>query len=337
MRMARICRIAGSSHLLAALQRVALRTERGRLRPLWRLAYGLAARAYAAWLRGGDARISVYSRGGRDPVFGLSDIDLAVVGPAARRRAPALGGLVDAPLMLAQAELERGDSPPLYSSSPQRVRLAEKPGLYEPFTEWRLLSGQSGRLPRRRRSAQEQRAAAWLELRARWRWLLERCMRPSGPGWADDCVRAVVEPARIWIWLAHGERTDGRRGTLRRALALMPEEEPALRAALALDGSLWSAVPDDEFAGHFVRMSSRVASLLAAQVEAAGATAVQLIGDEPLTTRRSTFRLEPIVSDHASVALLPLVDWRALVGARLCMPGANTAAPPDETLAPVAA
>ncbi len=343
---ANICAIPGSAHVLSALQRFALRTERGRLRPAWRLVYRLAARAYATWLRGGDRRLSVYLLGGREPAFGRSDIDLAVIAADAapvlarrerlRRLFPTLCEVVlDSPLVVSPSELERGASPPIYSSTPQRRHLAEKPGLYGSFSGWQRLSGPHHVLPERARDAQERRAAAWLELRARWRWFLQALGQPSGPGWADMCVKAVADPARIWIWLAHGERTDGRRGTLRRALELMPDEERALRAALALDGSLASAVPGDEFAGHFVRLSSRVASALTSEVASAGATAVRLAGDELVVEHNCTFRLEPLVPDHAATPLLPLVDWRALVGAWLCMPSDPPPAPPDEALAPL--
>ncbi|MFL5868196.1 MAG: hypothetical protein ACJ766_13940, partial [Thermoleophilaceae bacterium] len=253
------------------------------------------------------------------------------------RLAPTLcDAILDAPLVLPAAELERLDSPPLYSSSPQRVRLAEKPGLYGTTSGWRLVSGPARLPPARSRSSQERRTAAWLELQTRWRWFFQGlCQPPGGPGWADLCVKAVAEPARIWIWLAHGERTDGRGGTLRRALELMPDEEPALRAALALDASLASAEPGGEFAAHFARLSSRVASLLADEVASAGSHSVRLVGGELLLPPKSTFRLAPIVGDHRSTGLLPLVDWRALVGAWLCRPDAPPPAPPDETFAPL--
>ncbi|MFL5868376.1 MAG: hypothetical protein ACJ766_14850, partial [Thermoleophilaceae bacterium] len=181
----------GSPRLLSALQRFALRTERGFLRPLWRAAYGIAARAYGWWLRGLDREASVYLRSAREPAYGLSDIDLAVItdrpDPVLARRAllhrllPTLcDAILDAPLVLPAGELERLDSPPLYSSSPQRVRLAEKPGLYGTTSGWRLIAGPARLPPALRRSSQERRTAAWLELQTRWRWFFQGLCQPPG-------------------------------------------------------------------------------------------------------------------------------------------------------------
>ena len=45
-------------------------------------------------------------------------------------------------------------------------------------------------------------------------------------------VGLVVEAARIWLWLAHGERHDGQQAPLERALSLMPAEGVGLLYAL---------------------------------------------------------------------------------------------------------
>src|SRR2546423_205938 len=50
-----------------ALHRAVLATERGPLRPFWRLAYATLARAYGGWLRGADPRTSLYVRGAPAP------------------------------------------------------------------------------------------------------------------------------------------------------------------------------------------------------------------------------------------------------------------------------
>src|SRR5947209_13253634 len=109
-------------------QRLILRTSRGPLRRLWRLAYECVAWCAATWLRGTDAATTVYvtrSVGAEMPLYGVSDVDLAVVVPAdpgrpgcARRRIlrrherlravlPRLiGRALDLPLVVEAPELE---------------------------------------------------------------------------------------------------------------------------------------------------------------------------------------------------------------------------------------
>jgi hypothetical protein len=122
-------------------------------------------------------------------------------------------------------------------------------------------------------------------------------------------VKFVSEPARIWMWLVHGERFFGRRATLERALVLLPEEEPALRVALDLHRRLprTTDAPLDVLLTAFVRLSSRIAARVE-EVWEAGATDVRLLG----AGERS-----PDGDD-----LVPLADWRALVWSWI----------PDETL-----
>ena len=99
---------------------------------------------------------------------------------------------------------------------------------------------------------------------------------------------------------------------LDRARSLLPEEEPAFRGALELQRSL----PDSpaprlaEVLPALVRLSDRIARLIAAEVQAEGVTEVRLAGAEPA---------------ELADGLLPLVDWRSLV----------CPAPRDELFAPM--
>src|SRR5687768_13830806 len=64
------------------LQRLALLTQRGPLRPAWAAAYWLAARLYGRYLVRGVPGASVYVSGSLaqgDPIYGLADIDPKVV------------------------------------------------------------------------------------------------------------------------------------------------------------------------------------------------------------------------------------------------------------------
>jgi hypothetical protein len=346
------------------IQRVVLRTERGVLRPAWRLAYALAARGYAMWLAGRRRDTTVYLRAGRGAVFGLSDLDPAVVvedrrghdAVLARRERllrllpGSLSGLFDVPYVVHERELAAAVPAPLHGldrgaalyhgngAGRHAVRLAENPGLYGLTAGWRRLSGPVRDLPADERDAQARRAAAWLGIQATWRWYLQSCRSEPGPRWDDLRVKAVAEPARAWLWLAWGERTDGRRGTLERALELMGEQSEALTAALELERSLGRGHADgDDFAAHFVDLTAHVASLTAAQVAGRGATEVALRWegqDDLALERNASFRLAPLLGNGGTPPLLPLVDWRAMVGASQLV--GEPVPAPDETIAPLA-
>ena len=105
----------------------------------------------------------------------------------------------------------------------------------------------------------------------------------------------VAEPARIWLWLVHGERTSGRLDALRRAISLMPEEERSLRWALEVHRSLpaVSAAPLAEALPAMARISARIAEALETEVSAEERTQVALAGAPEAGPR-------------------PLADWRAL-------------------------
>jgi predicted nucleotidyltransferase len=342
------------SRLVHAVQRLVLNAHRTPLRRLPVFAYRAIARATGAYLTRGERDAAVYVRGGvgaGDFLPGLSDLDLAILlpdcptapGRAAERvkrrwerlsRAlPVLGRLVDLPRVHEDAELEQlvkssaltyglsedGSGEPRAGyfgpqSNLDLLRTLERPGLYSATDDWSLLAGR-GRLPREpRRDPQARRIAAWLELVWTWRAASPFVVDPTLTGTASAAVKLVAEPARIWLWLADGERYSGRAGALRTALRRMPEEEPALRRALELQGAL-SRLPApalDELLPAALRLSARVAALIADQVADAGTTEVRLTG-EPA---------DLVIAGQGQRALA-LADWRAVVAPEL----------PDESFA----
>lgn len=345
----------------ASLQRIVLRTGRGPLRPVWRLAFALLERVYVMALRGNDAGTTIYVRGSRAPTLGLSDVDPVVIVPpdprgqgVARKRvlarrarleraAPGLcATLFDTPRVFEGAEADRvkpapmHDGPPLYAGAAahaDKARLAERPDLYGHGTGWRLVAGRARRFEPGLSTPQERRVTGWLTLQTRWRWLLQDCLESPGPRWADECVKAVTDPARVWLWLARGERTDGRRGTLERALSAMPEHEGALRAAIDLERRIGATPAGAEFAAHAVAMAGAVADLIAHELDDEGHDDVRLVDDGELTLPRNpAWRLESVSREPR---LVPLVDWRVLCGGWLIRDGARPPALPDETLAPI--
>jgi hypothetical protein len=210
------------------------------------------------------------------------------------------------------------------------MRLVERPELYGATAAWRRVAGPDRRLADPVRDAQRRRIAAWLELQFLWRLAVELCLKPGRPGAASMCVKLVAEPARMSMWLSQGRRTGGREQTLTEALAHMPDEAPALNRALALQRTL-TTTPDPplrEFLRAFLRLSSRIAGEIGADLDDAGQTEVALLGgDEPeLVLPHGGW--EPTGPWSASEAprLLPLVDWRAVAYPTM----------PDETFAPVA-
>lgn len=330
-----------------------LRTEQSAiLRPLWTCSHELFLRGVARALRGRE-RAGVYVKGTfawGEPVFGISDIDLIVVvaepsgrsdGSRARvkencrrlcRRFPLFALLVDQVWVYGQAELAsvmldtcltrglgtRGASAGRTSAPAPPKQLADeawllwRPGLVG-AEEWRLLSGPDLRPPKQESSRQHQRLAAWLELQFWWRYVGPACADPGGRHVPFLCVKLVAEPTRIWLLLARGEHVFSRRALLELALKHLPEEEAALRIALALHNDLprSPAAPLDRVLPFLVRMSRRIARLVADEIAEEGTTQVRILGREeasPLALRGST-------KDHLGRATLqlPLIDWRAIV------------------------
>jgi hypothetical protein len=311
-----------------------LRTGRGPLRAVWRVAYAGLIRVVATLLRAASAD-AVYVRGGfaaGEPVYGLSDVDLvAVVDSRAAcerlrhrvrrcyRLFPAARPVVEL-AVLAGDELERVCLSP-FTTYPLDVdaggprslaRFYGTPAyrepcgprvdggwrLYGPHRGWRHLAGRDpvGRLPE---SPHAYRWLwAWLELQFLWKHAFRACANPESPHASHFCTKLIAEPTRIWLWLADGTRPAiTRRGVLEEGLRRIPDEEPALRLALSLPEASAHRLhaPLAESLAYLCRMTARVADDAAAGAAGADATSVKL-------------------SDHdRRSGQFPLVDWRALV------------------------
>jgi hypothetical protein len=303
-------------------------------------------------MRGRDSGAAVYARAGLgvgDPVYGLSDIDLAVAIPGRARSTVA-----DRERLLQRWRLRRGAlrrvlslmldvevyeqldlhaesaapvfthgldghaSVPVYRVPPdaaQRPRLQERPGLYGPLCNWRLLVGPESRPRPREWEAGERSIAAWLELQFWWRQAFRACVDPPGPRKPFLCVKLVAEPARILIWLLHGETILARKDILERALLLMPEEEAGLRMALGVLERLpdVSEAPLEAAMRSLVRQSNRIAEVLSRETGSAGVTHVRLVrmdGEDPVASGIGA-ELRSLVRDSQAPELLPLTDWRS--------------------------
>jgi hypothetical protein len=172
----------------------------------------------------------------------------------------------------------------------------ERPGLHG-ATDWRRLRG--GLRVVQPPEPHSPLHASWLELQHRWRYAFRAC--GQGPSVHRPALGAglVSEAARIWLWLAHGERHDGRRAPLERALRLMPGEEEGLLHALEVNQALHRSPPVEvgKLLACFVTMSEAIARLVDEAAVGAGVTQVRLLG-------AGVGR--PPVRDVA------LLDWRAL-------------------------
>ena len=158
-----------------------------------------------------------------------------------------------------------------------------------------------------------------------WRAAFPFIADPSEPRTASACVKLIAEPARIWLWLAQGERASGGTDALARALPRIPEDEPALRRALELRKALPRLPPPPlaELLPAAVRLSERVAETIADQIADADRTAVRLAGDptELIVAGEAAGGSRP----EAGAKPMALADRRALVAPEL----------PDEAFAPV--
>jgi hypothetical protein len=349
--------------------RVMIRTGSGPLRPIWRLAHEALARMVGLYLHHGTRDASTYLRSGLatgDAVYGVSDIDLAIVVPsdaagpgiararvrrrwrALRRRFPRLcQAVLEPPEIYEVAEvpdlpfdtafthgLERRSSPDAGLGEIQpgrRERLrerrgAEHPGIYGRTADWRLVGGPERRTLTEAPDRAFRRIAAWMEIQFWWLHAFHACRNPERPSAAYMCVKLVSEPVRTWLWLTRGARIRRRRDALEAGLHALPDEEPALRAALALLDSLKDEPPAPlrETLPTLARLSGRIASLL--EAEAAGRTEVRLLGADRgnliLPAGRSA-KLRLLAGGARQLELLPLADWRARVWSW----------PPDEVIA----
>jgi predicted nucleotidyltransferase len=327
-----------------ATQRLMLRTDRTPLRVLWRSAHEIAIRLVAETLaRRGDASVFVKgSFGFGKPVFGVSDVDLVVVVPTRADRVtdaravesvkrrwrrivqlfPPLNELFHI-FVYDSRSLRDAASAPFVTFGLDRqppragflgprplvdeMGLQERPELYGATREWRLVAGRRSLVPPPPDDIARRRIASWLELQFWWRYVFPACLDPSGPRLPYLCVKLVAEPARIWLWLAHGEQIYSRVEVLERALQRLPEEELAFRRALDLHRALATspAPPLADMLPHLVRLSSLIAWELRRQLEPAGETAVRLAG-----ATGSAITAHGLQSLN-SPSMLPLVDWRA--------------------------
>jgi hypothetical protein len=291
------------------MRRLVIRTADGPLRPLWVFAYDAAWRAIGAYL-GGECR----PRGSLDAGdlrYGISDLDLEVVTDDAaganrvRRRwarltrlLPPLARLVDL-AVYERAELEA-------ARSASTLRSPEPLHLVPPMADEAGLRVRPGI-----RAGAE---GPWLELQFLWRWVLGACAGAPAADRPYLCVKLVSDPARIWLWVEHGEDPPTRRAVLERALALMPEEAESIERALALDAALYRS-PRADLADSLpfcVRTSARIAARTSAEAFAAGATEVALAGaDPPRLALRADHRDGLRELTGSDPPLLPLADWRS--------------------------
>ena len=328
--------LAPAPRAARSAQLLAVRTARGPLRLVWALAYEAAARAFAAWLARGRGDVTAYARGSlatREPVAGLSDLDLVLVAAddegrrAVERRherladrAPWLAeALLEAPRVHADGELARvtGETIltapfPAYGLSPGAIRQLERPGLGDTVAEWRRLRGPERRAPAPaaavRSGGSGAPAAAWLEVQYRWQWGW-RMLGGELPSLrsADVAAKLVLEPARAWLWLRDGALPADRPALL--AAAADAEEDVAL--ALATEEAPWRGADLARLVPAALRMAERVATEVASPAAAAFEVALGRAegdgaegpGSLPLADWRATVRPEALDS-----RLVPLSD-----------------------------
>lgn len=308
----------------------------------------VAARTVAAYLLRGLPEATVYVAGSGaagELVAGLSDVDLVLVAGGSpveeqrartlaaqrwrslRRRFPRLArGLGLAVYGQRDLEDEDGGTCLTYGLDPgaptgdgvgylRTGRPADElyrrihPGIYGPGRTWRRVRG----APRTRlgpvESAAYRRQAAWLELQWWWRFAFDMCTSARPDFAAYLAFKLVAEPARIWLWLAHGERARGRREAIQRTLRLLPEEEAVLRQALSLYDALPRAEPPRaETLAWLLRTGERIVATLEAELEPAAPTRVLLDAGPGLAI---TAEASGALRGLAGPQVVPLADWRA--------------------------
>ncbi len=318
----------------------------------WRLGHLAVSRAVAAYLLRGVPEATVYTAGSGESgelVAGLSDVDLVLViggAPGEVERARALTAARWRLLRHRFPRLSHGLSLAIYGERdlddedggtcltyglgedglvPAEVgylrqgRPADElyrrihPGIYGPGRTWRRLHGTVRTRAEPVQSLAYRRIAGWLELQWWWRFAFEMCTSTRPDFAAYLAFKLVAEPARIWLWLAQGERVTGRREALERMLRLLPEEEDVLRQALSLYDELPRAGPPRaETLDWLLRAGDRIAALLEAELRGHSATDVMLETEsELLLPRAMSDPVRELASLLGSSRLLPLVDWRA--------------------------
>lgn len=343
----------------AALARLMLRTASSPLSMVWSLAYASVMRAAAVFVRRDYPDASIYLKGSfasREPVYGVSDVDLVVVIPdekapagslqkSAREawkqicnRTPLLRRVIQHCWFYEERDLqesigtccltsglesdEADDRAVFLGSQPlhDHMGLQTHPSIYGPLREWRRMAGPD-RLPTASPGdVQSRRLAAWLHLQYWWRHAFQACADPSSAHVPLLCVKLIAEPVRLWLWVERGERVSTREASLARGLAELPEEretfELALRLLKALPRS--PAPPLAEAVAALLRGTERLGQHMLEASEETGHVDVRLTGaDDILVTPQLRERAQAL-----SGKLLPLADWRALA-----VPGV-----PDEAL-----
>lgn len=309
------------------LQPLAVATSRGPLRVLGALAYRAAARATAAWLGRREA-VGVYLRGsctGPDVVYGLSDLDLAVVAEdeevaervrkrwtRLRKDLEPLGSPVECHYVESRATVEAACAASVFTHGLDRAApgagsapMQERPCLDGEVAGWRRLWGRDLRPAnaRRRHAELERPSVVWLELQFWWRHAFVVASHPPDAWLGLSCVKLVAEPLRALLWLEDGDRRGTRAGVLEEARRRVPEQERAIAHALDLWRRLAaSPVPDT---GLVVRSLAEVSALVARRIEeVADGRGYDVVALEGLTADRP---LDVVPEGKA----LPLVDWRA--------------------------
>jgi hypothetical protein len=319
------------------------------MRPVWSLSYEVCVRAVAALLRRHcDASVYVTGTFAQDePVFGMSDLDLVAVAPAAGelpgsarrrlgerwlglcRRVPLLSLAVTEVFAYEEAELRAAVSSTCLTygvDSRSRAgatsffgpdRLADEAGLQVrptlwPAQGWRLVAGRDVR-PVPTANPDDSRLRAWLELQFWWRFAFDLADEPERGELHSFqipflCVKLVAEPVRILLSFVHGERVLERKAALERGLELFAAETPAIERALDLLGRLHRS-PRAELAD-FLPTLVRLSSLLAEAIAAD-------------VDRRGVTEVALVGGTPPRVA--PLADWLARVKPR----------PEEETFMPV--
>ena len=136
------------------------------------------------------------------------------------------------------------------------------PGLYGTGVSWRRLAGARSDAQVAITEPGYRRQAAWLELQWWWRFAFLAAARPDLHYVPHLAVKLAAEPARIWLWIEHGERADGRLDALRRARAHLPEEAAPIGEALALHAQLGGTpdVPLRDLLALGLRFAARIAA-----------------------------------------------------------------------------
>jgi hypothetical protein len=217
---------------------------------------------------------------------------------------------------LASSEARRDDAPGGYLRPGRPVDELYRrihPGIYGPGRTWRRVSGAPRTPVEPVGSASYRRLAAWLELQWWWRFSFELCTSPHRAFASYMAFKLVAEPIKIWLWLRHGERVEGRRAAIERALALMPDEEEVLRGALALHDRLPRAgePPRMETLAWLLRIGSRIAALIETEVAAYGTTTVRLRYGDLELGREAGAAAHMLTPASETPRCIPLADWRA--------------------------